>query len=109
MVEYGRNMMLPTAVEEELVLEKIQGRSGAGYFFSATDKSLVGEGQEPKPGDYEYATQGILGVGDLLLSFTFLTHQQDSEAMRDALSMLREASQRLENESPDPSLVLDQA
>ena len=40
-------------------------------------------------------TQGVLGVGDLLLTFTLLNHTKKSEAKLDTLSMLRQASQRM--------------
>lgn len=78
--------LLSTAVESELTLQEMHGKHVAGYFFSLTDKA-------PKAGEYKYVTQGALGLGKLLLSFTILTNKKDSEVVNEALAMLHNAKQ----------------
>jgi len=56
-----------SAVESELALHELNGRSGRGYYFWATDRA-------PKKGEYEYMASGAAPAGDLLVSFTILTH-----------------------------------
>ena len=90
-VERNGLSLLSTAVEPQLVLEELRGPSGAGYYYSFTDNA-------PKPGEYKYLTQGGMGVGDLLLSFTILTHAKDSKPVQYALTMLREARQQMKSE-----------
>lgn len=53
---------------------------------SVTDKA-------PDPGEYRYMTHGAIGVGNLLLSTTILHRVKESESVKDALFMLREAKQ----------------
>ncbi len=57
-----------------------------GYYFSITDKA-------PNPGEYRYMNRGAIGVGNLLLTVTILHRVKESESVKDALSMLREAKQ----------------
>ena len=85
-VEKDGQKLLPNAAEPKIVLQEIKGVNNTGYYFSITDKS-------PNPGEYRYMTRGAIGVGDLLLNFTILHRVKDSQAVRDALSVLREAKQ----------------
>jgi hypothetical protein len=64
----------------------IQGVDHTGYYFSVTDKA-------PDPGEYRYMTHAAIGVGNLLLSATILHRVKESESVKDALFMLREAKQ----------------
>ena len=85
-VELKGQLALRTAVEDKIVLQEVRGPAAVGYFYSLTDKA-------PKPGEYEFMTQGLTSVGDLLLSATILSHTKDSQSVRDALSMLRGSRQ----------------
>jgi hypothetical protein len=85
-VELKGRLALRTAVEDKIVLQEVRGPAAVGYFYSLTDKA-------PKPGEYEFMTQGLTSVGDLLLSITILSHTKDSQSVRDALSMFRGSRQ----------------
>jgi len=85
-VEKDGQKLLPNIAETKIVLTEIKGVSNRGYYFSVTDKA-------PNPGEYRYMTRGGLAVGNLLLNATILYRVKDSESVKDALSMLREAKQ----------------
>lgn len=72
------------AVEQVIPLKELTGKAGAGYYFSATDKS-------PKPGEFKYMTQGMLRVGDLALLFTALTNDSAEPALAETIEMLKDA------------------
>lgn len=91
MEQRGKELLL-TAEETELNLQGLRGPLSWGYYFSLTDKA-------PKPGEFKYLTQGTLGLGDLLITFTILTNEKEAEVIREARAMLRKASQDL----PTPS------
>ncbi len=76
----------PSAVEKEMVLQRIKGRDAYGYYFTATDKA-------PKPGEWEYLTHAEAGTGDLQVFTTILTHRKDSEAINDVVEMIRNMRQ----------------
>ena len=78
--------LLNKTVETKIVLQEIKGTNNTGCYFSITDKA-------PDPGEYRYMTRGGIGVGNLLLSVTVLHRVKDSEAVKEALSILREAKQ----------------
>jgi len=86
LVEKDGQKLLPNAVETKIILQEIQGIDHPGYYFSVTDKA-------PNPGEYRYMTHGAIGVGNLLLSATILHRVKESESVKDALFMLREAKQ----------------
>jgi hypothetical protein len=85
-VEKDGQKLLPNTAEGKIVLQEIKGVSHSGYYFSVTDKA-------PNPGEYRYMTRGAIGVGKLFLNFTILHRVRDSQAVRDALSIFREAKQ----------------
>ena len=85
-VEEDGQKFLPNAAEAKIVLQEIKGVTNAGYYFSITDKA-------PNPGEYRYMTRGAIGVGKLFLDFTILHRVKDSQSVRDALSVLQEATQ----------------
>jgi hypothetical protein len=89
LVEKDSQKLLPTAAETKIVLREIKGVTNVGYSFSITDKA-------PNPGEYRYMTRGVIGVGNLLLSVTILHRVKDSPTVQDALSILREAKQRVQ-------------
>jgi hypothetical protein len=86
LVEQDGQNILTKAVETKLVVQQMRGVNNIGYFFSLTDKA-------PNPGEFRYMTRGGIAVGNLLLNATILYRVKDSESVKDALSMLREAKQ----------------
>jgi hypothetical protein len=86
LVEQEGQKILPRAVETKLIVQQMRGVNNIGYFFSLTDKA-------PKPGEFLYLTRGGIGVGNLLISATLLYRVKDSESIKNALFMLREAKQ----------------
>jgi len=85
-VEKDGEKLLPNTVETKILLQEIKGVNNIGYYFSITDKA-------PNPGEYRYMNRGAIGVGNLLLNATILHRVKESESVKDALSMLREANQ----------------
>jgi hypothetical protein len=85
-VEKDGQKLLPNTVETKIELKEIKGVTHIGYYFSVTDKA-------PNPGEYRYMNRGVIGVGNLLLNATILHRVKESESVKDALSMLREARQ----------------
>lgn len=77
----------PQAVERVLTIKSLQGSSGVGYYFSATDRS-------PKPGEYKYLTQGIIPVGELAVVFTILSNDGGDATVDAALLLLQDATQK---------------
>jgi hypothetical protein len=86
MVEEGGQEALPQAVEDTLAIKKLKGRGGIGYCYNLTDKA-------PKPDEYKYLTQGIYKLKTLLMSFTILTNEENSEVAEAALDMIAGSSQ----------------
>ena len=78
--------LLEGSVEKRLELEKLEGRSGAGFFYSLTDKR-----PELPEGDFRRMTQGIMPVGPLRLAVTVLSDQSGSAAQKVAFDLLRTA------------------
>ena len=73
------------AVEAEPRVMEFQGRSGEGFYFSATDRA-------PKPGEYRFLTQGILRVGELTVTFTILTNDGQEHIVKQAIELLKSAA-----------------
>lgn len=90
-VERSAVEIAPGAAEARLAIEPIGG-GRTGYWFFATDKSLVG--RAPVPNEYLYLIQGAVMVGDLLCTFTVLTNDTPSADAELALEMLRNAAHR---------------
>jgi hypothetical protein len=84
-VQQAADKVKPGAVEPYLPVEELAGAPGPGYFFSATDR-------DPKPGEYKYLTQGMLLVGDVIVSFSVLTNDGQEKVRDEALAMLKGAS-----------------
>jgi len=84
LVQRSAEKVKPQAVEKTLRLVGLQGASSKGYYFFTTDKA-------PKSGEYKYMTQGVLAVGDLIVTFTILTNNNHEEVAKEALTLLREA------------------
>ncbi len=86
--QQGKSLLLQ-AVETELHLNELKSSPFLGYYYILTDKS-------PKLGEFKFMTQGGIGVGGLLLTFTILTHTKDSKAIDNALKMLANAIQQFD-------------
>jgi len=71
-------------VEGRLKIIELQGASGRGYYFSATDKV-------PKPGEPKCLAQGMLSVGELAVIFTVRSNSHKDQVFKDALAMLKGA------------------
>ena len=74
------------AADTAIQVKEIQGAAGTGYYFSITDRA-------PKPEEFKYMTQGMVAVGELVLSFTVLSNDGAEPAVADALKMLKGARQ----------------
>src|SRR5262245_7120188 len=85
-VERGAEGARSQAVEKELRIVEFQGRSGPGFYFSATDRA-------PKPDEYKFLTQGIVRVGELSVTFTILTNDGQDAVVKQALDALKSATQ----------------
>lgn len=84
-VQDAADKVKPSAVETVLTAEALTGAPGPGYYFSATDR-------EPKPGEFKYLTQGMLLVGDVIVSFGILTNDGQEKIRDEALAMLKSAT-----------------
>ena len=73
------------AVERNISIREIKGSSVAGYYYSITDKS-------PKPDEYKYMTQGMVRLGDLIITFTVLTNDGYTNAADQTIAAMRSAS-----------------
>ena len=85
MVQRAADANQPNAVEKTLKLIYLEGSSGRGYYFSATDKA-------PKEGDYKFLTQGALLVDELAVTFTILTNDGQKDVESAALDMVKGAT-----------------
>ena len=85
----GGNKLLSEAVEKEVRLRELKGRTGSGYYFSLTDKSPA-----IKPGEYRYMTQGGIPVGSLLVMFTIFSNEKDSVDIPIAREIIAKAIQK---------------
>jgi len=85
-VEDSGKKALPKAVEKELVMRDLKGKSASGSYYTLTDKT-----PDIKPGEFKFVTQGGVGVGKLLVMFTIFTNEKDSAVVPAALEMLGNA------------------
>jgi len=83
-VESSGRKLLRQAVEEKLVVQELRGPEALGYFYSLTDRA-------PARNEYKHTTQGSIGLGNLMLTFTILSNKKDGVEHRAALDMLKAA------------------
>jgi len=76
----------PTAVETDFPFQKIDTKTISGLYVIATDKA-------PKKGEFEYLAQGVAATGDLVISFTILTHEKPPNGIAKALEIVRSIEQ----------------
>jgi hypothetical protein len=79
-VQQSLDHIASDVVEKNVQLKSI-GNPIMGYYFSVTDKA-------PKPGEYEYLSQGAVRKDNIECVFTILTHTSDSIVVVQALTML---------------------
>lgn len=88
-VESVGQKVLEQADQDSLDLEEIVGHSGIGYLFDLTDMD-AGEDE------YQYLTQGALGVGNIVVVFSLFTREDQQQKIRQkTLKMLKNAKQDL--------------
>lgn len=75
------------AVEESIEIRRLQGGSGIGFYFTATDRA-------PQPEEFRNMNQGALQAGELTLWFTILSNDGQEAVVADALAMLQSAVHR---------------
>jgi hypothetical protein len=85
-VQRGVDGARTQAVEKELQVVEFQGRTGPGFYFSATDRA-------PKPDEYKFLTQGVVRVGELSVTFTILTNDGQEAIVKQVLDALKSATQ----------------
>jgi hypothetical protein len=86
-VEQAAKAIRDQAVEKDIPVVELNGKSGPGYYFEATDKA-------PKPGEFRFLRQGMLKVGDLLVAFTILANSKQEPVVRDAMQVLQSAAHK---------------
>ncbi len=74
----------PQAVEKTIGVKELKGTAASGYYFTATDRA-------PKAGEFKHMTQGMMRVGDLMVIFTVLTNDGQSNIIDQALAMMKSA------------------
>ncbi|HEY1287464.1 MAG TPA: hypothetical protein VGF58_04005 [Burkholderiales bacterium] len=72
------------SLEQNISIVEFAGASGAGYYFTATDRA-------PKAGEYKYLLQGMVRVSELVVTFTILTNAGQEPIAHQALMMIKSA------------------
>jgi hypothetical protein len=80
-VESALKPIREQALEKNIPILEFAGKTGAGYYFDATDK-------DPAPGEFRYLRQGMLVLDGIALGFTILTNNRQAPVVRDAMQML---------------------
>lgn len=86
-VQQAAERIRAQSVETQIEIRRLQGESGVGFYFAATDRA-------PRPEEFRYMTQGALQAGDLVLWFTILTNDGQETVVADGLAMLQSAVHR---------------
>ena len=86
MVEHAAQDAKAQSVEKTLAVKELRSGAHVGYYFSATDRA-------PKPDEYKYLTQGMFGIGEVLITFTILTNDGYDAVVPAALTMIKNAVQ----------------
>ncbi|HKD41424.1 MAG TPA: hypothetical protein VKB87_14165 [Myxococcaceae bacterium] len=71
-----------SSVEQELPIVSLGLPGAIGYYFSATDRA-------PKPGEWKYLTQGSIGLGEVLITFTVLMNGDVETLRQQAIKVLQ--------------------
>jgi hypothetical protein len=86
--ELARRNALRGAAEQEIPLERIDGEGVHGFWFAATDRSLLEK--EPGPEEWRHVMQGAVAVGHVVLAFTLLDNAEGPHRAT-VLSVIRAA------------------
>jgi hypothetical protein len=79
--------LLSASIEKDLTVLELRRGKTVGYYYVLTEK--VSEA-----GGFPYRAQGAIGTGDLLLSFTLLFKDKDSDELKAPLDMLMNAQNK---------------
>jgi len=82
LVDKSAREMAAQSQEKNLPLTQISGVEARGYVFHATDPS-------PKPGEFKYAYQGAVAVGNVLAMFTVLYNNGGEDDAKSALASVQ--------------------
>lgn len=88
-VEDTATQLQEIAVEDNLTPRRIQGAHCEGLYLTVTDRTV----EKPSLEDFKYLDQGLVALGDLLMTFTVLTNVPDSPERIAALEIVRSARQ----------------
>ncbi|MBN2366451.1 MAG: hypothetical protein JXL67_09800 [Calditrichaeota bacterium] len=80
-LEIKGEQLLSSSVQDSLVIVEFSGINSPGYYYFLTDRA-------PKPGEYKHIYQGSIGVGEILVTFTLLTNNKDSEFIDQAFDLI---------------------
>lgn len=69
------------AAGETIEIRRLQGASGVGFYFVVAERTA-------SPEDFRYMHQGVLQVGDLIVTFTILTNDGQDAVAEEAIAML---------------------
>ncbi len=83
-VEQAAAQAKAQALEPDIAVQEMKGTTGMGYHYAVTDRA-------PKPGEFKRMKQGMLRVGDLLISFTILSQDGSDPVNAEAAAMLEGA------------------
>jgi hypothetical protein len=86
MVEHAADDAQSQSIEKSLTVKELRSGAHIGYYFSATDRA-------PKPDEYKYLTQGMFGLGEMVITFTILTNDGYENVVPAALTMIKKAVQ----------------
>jgi hypothetical protein len=84
-VEQAAAQAKAQVLDPDVTVQEMTGSTGVGFHYSATDRT-------PNPGEYKRMDQGMLRVGDLLISFTILSQDASDPVNRAAMAMLEGAA-----------------
>lgn len=107
LADLARRNALAGAVERELTLRELGGDGARGFWFTATDRDLVGK--EPGPGEFRHVLQGAAAVGPLVVAFTLLDNGPGPQRERflDLVRGARHAPEKAGTGGPPGGMELD--
>ncbi len=70
------------ALEKTIKIISFEGSMGKGFYFSATDRN-------PGQGEFKYLTQGMINIGQLAITFTILTNENQESIKEMALNVIK--------------------
>ena len=92
-VEQAAAQAKTQVLDPDVTVLEMAGATGVGFHYAATDRT-------PNPGEDKRMDQGMLRVGDLLISFTILSQDASEPANRSALAMLEGAAHSTKQTAP---------